>query len=218
MIFFSCWATYIQIFFGKIHNIVTTTVTNSTNVEPVSYIYVIKPTGCQNNPGRVFPLDASASIPVLVPVINLSSRPLRTYWLRSTYSNSWIDHLLMQAPMKVIHFSYNCKRFTLVYGTHRRLWWRINLYAPDLANWVIIGSCTHTWSLVRPLTITWTGENPQQQSSVQFGGNAVVYRNKWFWNCRPHNALFLFQHEPVKSVAWTIYGNDSEANFPVSEI
>ena len=67
MIFFSCWATYIQIFFGKIHNIVTTTVTNSTNVEPVSYIYIIKPTGCQNNPGRVFPLDASASIPVLVP-------------------------------------------------------------------------------------------------------------------------------------------------------
>ena len=63
---FSCWATYIQIFFGKIHNIVTTTVTNSTNVEPVSYIYIIKPTGCQNNPGRVFPLDASASIPVLV--------------------------------------------------------------------------------------------------------------------------------------------------------
>ena len=40
--------------------------TNSTNVEPVSYIYIIKPTGCQNNPGRVFPLDASASIPVLV--------------------------------------------------------------------------------------------------------------------------------------------------------
>ena len=64
--FFSCWATYIQIFFGKIHNIDTTTVTNSTNVEPVSYIYIIKPTGCQNNPGRVFPLDASASIPVLV--------------------------------------------------------------------------------------------------------------------------------------------------------
>ena len=63
---FSCWATYIQIFFGKIHNIVITTVTNSTNVEPVSYIYIIKPTGCQNNPGRVFPLDASASIPVLV--------------------------------------------------------------------------------------------------------------------------------------------------------
>ena len=69
MIFFSCWATYIQIFFGKIHNIVTTTVTNSTNVEPVSYIYIIKPTGCQNNPGRVFPLDASASIPVLVHFI-----------------------------------------------------------------------------------------------------------------------------------------------------
>ena len=40
--------------------------TNSTDVEPVSYIYIIKPTGCQNNPGRVFPLDASASIPVLV--------------------------------------------------------------------------------------------------------------------------------------------------------
>ena len=66
MIFFSCWATYIQIFFGNIQNIVTTTVTNSTGVEPVSYIYIIKPTGCQNNPGRVFPLDASASIPVLV--------------------------------------------------------------------------------------------------------------------------------------------------------
>ena len=137
---------------------------------------------------------------------------------RSTYSNSWIDHLLMQAPMKVIHCSYNCKRFTLVYGTHRRLWWRINLYAPDLANWVIIGSCTHTWSLVRPQTITWTGDDPQQQTSVQFDGNAVVYRNKWFWNCRPHNALFLFQHELVKSVAWTICGNDSEANFPISEI
>ena len=68
---FSCWATYIQIFFGKIHNIVTTTVTNSTNVEPVSYIYIIKPTGCQNNPGRVFPLDASASIPVLVALITI---------------------------------------------------------------------------------------------------------------------------------------------------
>ena len=40
--------------------------TNSTNVEPVSYIYIIKPTGCHNNPGRGFPLDASASIPVLV--------------------------------------------------------------------------------------------------------------------------------------------------------
>ena len=62
---FSCWATYFQIFFENIHNIVTTTMTNST-VEPVSYIYIIKPTGCQNNPGRVFPLDASASIPVLV--------------------------------------------------------------------------------------------------------------------------------------------------------
>ena len=48
------------------HNIVTTTVTNSTGVEPVSYIHIIKPTGYQNNPGRVFPLDASASIPVLV--------------------------------------------------------------------------------------------------------------------------------------------------------
>ena len=61
--FFSCWATYIQIFFGNIHNIVTKTVTNSTGVEPVSYrpIYIIKPTGCQNNPGRVFPLDAAAS-------------------------------------------------------------------------------------------------------------------------------------------------------------
>ena len=44
--FFSCWATYIQIFFGNIHNIVTTTVTNSIGVEPVSYIYIIKPTGC----------------------------------------------------------------------------------------------------------------------------------------------------------------------------
>ena len=38
---FSCWATYIQIFFGNIHNIVTTTVTNSTGVELVSYIYII---------------------------------------------------------------------------------------------------------------------------------------------------------------------------------
>ena len=69
ILFFSCWATYIQIFFGKIHNIVITTVTNSTNVEPASYIYIIKPTGCQNNPGRVFPLDASASIPVLVVLV-----------------------------------------------------------------------------------------------------------------------------------------------------
>ena len=76
MIFFSCWATFIQIFFGKIHNIVTTTVTNSTNVEPVSYIYIIKPTGCQNNPGRVFPLDASASIPVLVSTWDADIRDL----------------------------------------------------------------------------------------------------------------------------------------------
>ena len=48
--------------------------TNSTGVEPVSYIYIIKPTGCQNNPGRVFPLDASASIPVLVRVYIPSHR------------------------------------------------------------------------------------------------------------------------------------------------
>ena len=34
--FFSCWATYIQIFCGNVHNIVATTVTNSTGVEPVS--------------------------------------------------------------------------------------------------------------------------------------------------------------------------------------
>ena len=38
MTFFSCWATYIQILFGNIYNIVTTNVTNSTDVEPVSYI------------------------------------------------------------------------------------------------------------------------------------------------------------------------------------
>ena len=43
---------------------------NNTGVEPVSYIYIINPTGCQNNPGRVFPLDASASIPVLVELYN----------------------------------------------------------------------------------------------------------------------------------------------------
>ena len=51
---FSRWATYIQIFFGYIHNIVTTTVTNSTGVEPVSYIYINKPTCCQNNPAESF--------------------------------------------------------------------------------------------------------------------------------------------------------------------
>ena len=84
--FFSCWATCIQIFFGNIHNIVTTTVTNSTGVEPVSFIYIVKPTGCQNNPGRVFPLDASASIPVLVISIkkhlNDSYQHLTSYSLR----------------------------------------------------------------------------------------------------------------------------------------
>ena len=41
MTFFSCWATYIQIFFGNIYNIVTTTVTNSTGAEPVSYIILL---------------------------------------------------------------------------------------------------------------------------------------------------------------------------------
>ena len=54
MTLFSCWATYIQIFLGIIHNIVTTTVTNSTGVEPVSHIYIIKPTCCQNNPAESF--------------------------------------------------------------------------------------------------------------------------------------------------------------------
>ena len=44
--------------------------TNSTGVEPVSYIHIIKPAGCQNNPGRVFPLDVSASIQVPVSFIN----------------------------------------------------------------------------------------------------------------------------------------------------
>ena len=44
----------IYIFFGNIHNIVTTTVTNSTGVEPVSNIYIIKPTCCQNNPAESF--------------------------------------------------------------------------------------------------------------------------------------------------------------------
>ena len=51
---FSCWATYIEMFFGNIYSIVTTTVTNSTGVEPASYIYVIKPTCCQNNPAESF--------------------------------------------------------------------------------------------------------------------------------------------------------------------
>ena len=51
---FSCWSTYIQIFFGNIYNIVTTTVTNRTGVELVSNIYVIKPTCCQNNPAESF--------------------------------------------------------------------------------------------------------------------------------------------------------------------
>ena len=86
MIFFSCWATCIQIFLGKIHNIVTTTVTNSTNVEPVSYIDIIKPTGCQNNPGRVFPLDASASIPILVTYHKTISLSTSWYWYRLTKS------------------------------------------------------------------------------------------------------------------------------------
>ena len=35
-------------------NIVTTTVTNSTGVEPVPYIHIIKPTCCQNNPAESF--------------------------------------------------------------------------------------------------------------------------------------------------------------------
>ena len=48
MTLFLWWATYIHIFFGNIHNIVTTTVTNSTGVEPVSHIYIIKPTCCSD--------------------------------------------------------------------------------------------------------------------------------------------------------------------------
>ena len=40
--------------YPDIHNIVTTTVTNNTSVEPVSHIYIIKPTCCQNNPGRYY--------------------------------------------------------------------------------------------------------------------------------------------------------------------
>ena len=101
MIFFSCWATYIQIFFGKILNIVTTTVTNSTNVEPVSYIYIIKPTGCENNPGRVFPLDASASIPVLVfpkshlKVIQFNSVSQCIHWSAHIVCNAIVFEDLM---------------------------------------------------------------------------------------------------------------------------
>ena len=33
---------------------ITTTVTNSTGVEPVSHIHIIKPTCCQNNPAESF--------------------------------------------------------------------------------------------------------------------------------------------------------------------
>ena len=51
---FSSWATCTQIFFGNKCNIVTTTVTNSTAVEPVPHIYIIKPTCCQNNPAESF--------------------------------------------------------------------------------------------------------------------------------------------------------------------
>ena len=46
--------SHFQIFLGNIHNIVTTTVTNITGVEPVSHIYIIKPTCCQNNPAESF--------------------------------------------------------------------------------------------------------------------------------------------------------------------
>ena len=53
-IIFLCCTTYIQIFFGNLHNIATTTVTNSTGVEPVSHIYIIKPTCSQNNPAESF--------------------------------------------------------------------------------------------------------------------------------------------------------------------
>ena len=53
-IFFMLSHLNIQIFFGNICNIVTTTVTNGTGVEPVPYIYIIKPTCCQNNPAESF--------------------------------------------------------------------------------------------------------------------------------------------------------------------
>ena len=49
-----CWDPYIQIFFGNIHNIVATTVTNSTGVEHVSHVYIIKPACCQDNPTESF--------------------------------------------------------------------------------------------------------------------------------------------------------------------
>ena len=51
---FSCWATYIQIFFGKIHNIVTTTVTNSTNVEPVSIFISLNQVAVKITPAESF--------------------------------------------------------------------------------------------------------------------------------------------------------------------
>ena len=65
MIFFHA-EPLISRFSLKIYTTLLQQLWQTTNVEPVSYICIIKPTGCQNNPGRVFPLDASASIPVLV--------------------------------------------------------------------------------------------------------------------------------------------------------
>ena len=54
MTLFSCWATYIQIFFRNIHNIDTKTVKKPALVwkpYPI-FIYIIKPTCCQNNPAE----------------------------------------------------------------------------------------------------------------------------------------------------------------------
>ena len=141
MIFFSCWATYIQIFFGKIHNIVTTTVTNSTNVEPVSYIYIIKPTGCQNNPGRVFPLDASASIPVLVIyevklklcLIFKKISKWPPFWARNklftgSYTGSWIYQNIAISISVILSF----------WSTLWLKYWRRYI---DFKNWPTLWPC-----------------------------------------------------------------------------
>ena len=86
MTLFSCWATYIQIFLGIIHNIVTTTVTNSTGVEPVSHIYIIKPTCCQNNPAESF---------LLMHLLVLSYPELMSLW-----KNEWVDEWMGMKEME----------------------------------------------------------------------------------------------------------------------
>ena len=142
MIFFSCWATYIQIFFGNIHNIVTTTVTNSTNVEPVSYIYIIKPTGCQNNPGRVFPFDASASIPVLVDWLTRENLGVNKWKsdlalnIGVTTLQSWAKSSIWFSPVLLLNvLQLNHKKNFKAHSSHQFTLLCFCWYFYDITHW-----------------------------------------------------------------------------------